>query len=65
MTHHLACSHADGFDTKLAVAHVEEVFQVGTQEVDHQGVVQSFRAIVLNLRDTDCTTKLQRETATG
>lgn len=53
-TCHLFSGHAHSLDAELAVAHVEKVFQVRSQEVDDQDVMQPLRAIVLNLRDSNC-----------
>lgn len=53
-TCHLLGRHTHSLDAELAVAHVEKVFQVGAKEVDHQDVVEPLRAIVLNLRDSNC-----------
>ena len=51
-THHLPCGHADGLDRKLAAAHVEQVLQVGAEQVNNKHIVQTFLAEVMNLRDT-------------
>ena len=53
-TCHLLGRHTHSLDAELAVAHVEKVFQVGAKEVDHKDVVEPLRAVVLNLRDSNC-----------
>ena len=46
--------HANRFDSVLAIAHVEEVFQVGPEEVDDEDVVKTFLAEIVNLGNTSC-----------
>lgn len=53
-THHLFGSHAHCLDGELASTHVEEVLEVGPEEVDHEHVVEALLAEVVHLRDTDC-----------
>ena len=50
-TYHLQGEHANHFDSVLAIAHVEEVFEVGPEEVDDEHVVQTFLTEVMRLRE--------------
>lgn len=50
-THHLDGKHAHGLDGELAVAHVEELLEVRTQEVDDEHVVQPLLPEVVHLRN--------------
>jgi hypothetical protein len=47
-------SHADGLDAELAATEVEEVFQVRTQEVNNEDVVETLLSEMVDLRNTDC-----------
>lgn len=49
--YHLFSSHADCLDCKLAPAHVKEIFQVGTEKVDNEHVVEAFLPKVVDLGD--------------
>ena len=50
-TYHLLCYHDNCLDRKLPVAMIEQVLETGTEQVDHQDVVQAFLAKVINIRD--------------
>lgn len=52
MSHHLLGSHDDSLDAELATAHVEEVLERGTEEIDDEYVVETFVAEVIDLRNT-------------
>lgn len=47
---HLLRSHADGLDRELTAAHVEQVFQVRSQQVDGQHIVQTLLSEMVYLR---------------
>jgi hypothetical protein len=49
---HLSSSHAYGLDGKLATAHIKEVFQTRTKEVNDEDVVQALLAKVVDLGDS-------------
>lgn len=49
-TYHLPRCHADRLDRELAPAHVEEVFQARTKQVDDEDVVQALLPEVVYLR---------------
>ena len=51
-THHLPRSHADGLDRELAPAHVEEVLEIGSEEVDDEDVVETLLTKVVHLGNT-------------
>jgi hypothetical protein len=51
---HLLCGHTNGLDAELAAAEVEEVFQVRTQEVDDENVMETLLSKMVDLRNTDC-----------
>jgi hypothetical protein len=51
-TNHLFCGHAYGLDGELASAHIEEVLEVRTQQVDDEHIMESFLTEVVNMRDT-------------
>ena len=51
----MLCSHANSLDAELAAAEVEKVFQVRTQEVDDENVVETLLSEMVDLRNTDCT----------
>jgi hypothetical protein len=48
----LARSHATSLDRKLAAAHVEQVLEGRSEEVDDENVVQALLAKVVDLGDT-------------
>jgi hypothetical protein len=48
---HLASGKADRLERETATAHVEQVFQIRTKEVDNEHVVQAFGAKVIDLRN--------------
>lgn len=50
-TYHLLCSHAHGFHSKLAPTHVEQVFEVGTEEIDNEDIVKALLSKVMDLRN--------------
>jgi hypothetical protein len=45
----LPCGHANGFDGKLAAAHIEKVFEIGSQEVDDEDIMEAFLAKIVHL----------------
>lgn len=51
MTYHLLCYHDDRLDGELAVAVVEQVFQAGTEEINHEYVVKTLLAEVVYIRN--------------
>ena len=50
-THHLLRGHADRLDAELAAAHVEEVFEVGPEQVNDEDIVQTLLTKVVDLRN--------------
>ena len=54
MANHLLCGHTNGLDAELAVAEVEEIFQVRTQEVDDENVMETLLSKMVDLRNADC-----------
>lgn len=54
VSHHLPCCHADCLGGELAVAHIEEVFQAGAEEVDDEDIVEAFLTKVVDLRYAGC-----------
>lgn len=58
-THHLLRSHAHRLDRELASAHVEQVLERGTEQVDHEHVVQAFLTKVIYLRNAGCCSGLE------
>lgn len=54
-THHLLSSHAHRLDGELATAHVEQILQVWSQEVDDENVVQAFLTEIMYLGNAGCT----------
>lgn len=53
-TYHLLCYHDDCLDRKLPVAVVEQVLETGTEQINHQDVMEAFLAEVINIRDPGC-----------
>jgi hypothetical protein len=53
-TYHLSCCHAHRLDREFAPAHVEQVFQAGSKQVDDEDVVQSLLTKVVYLGYTRC-----------
>jgi hypothetical protein len=53
-TDHLARGHAYGLDAELAAAHVEQVLEVRTEEVNDEHVVQALLPKVVHVRDARC-----------
>lgn len=51
-TYHLLGGHTDGLNRKLSSAHVEEVFQVRSQKVDDENIMESLLTEVVYLRDS-------------
>ena len=51
MTYHLLRYHDDGLDGELAVAMVEQVFQAGAEEINHEYVVKTLLAEVVYIRN--------------
>jgi len=56
----LLCGHTNGLDAELAAAEIEEVFQVRTQEVDDENVVETLLSKMVDLRNTDCVVSRRR-----
>jgi hypothetical protein len=52
-SNHLFCGHTNGLDAELAAAEIEEVFQVRTQEVDDENVVEALLSKMVDLRNTE------------
>lgn len=52
---HLLRSHANSLDAELPAAEVEKVFQVGTQEVDDENVMETLLSKMVGLRNTGYT----------
>jgi len=50
----LPCAHSDGLDTKLPITHVEQVLEVGPEKINHEDIVKSFLAEMVNLGYTGC-----------
>jgi hypothetical protein len=46
--------HANSLDGELAAAEVEEVFQVRTQEVNDENIVETLLSKMVDLRNADC-----------
>ena len=57
---HLLCGHTNGLDAELASTEVEEVFEVGTQEVDDKNVMETLLSKMVDLRNTDCVVSRER-----
>lgn len=53
-THHLPCCHAHSFDRKLSSAHIEEVLQTWSEQVNDEDVMETFLAKVVYLRNAGC-----------
>ena len=51
-THHLLRSHTDRLDGELAPAHVEQVLEVGAEEVNDKDIVESLLSKVVDLWHT-------------
>lgn len=49
MAHHLPCRHADSLDRKLSPAHIEQILQTWSEEVNYQDIVQAFLTKVVYL----------------
>lgn len=47
--YHLLCSHANGFYRKFAATHIEEVLEIGSQEVNDEHIMEALLAKVVNL----------------
>lgn len=50
-SHHLLGGHDDGLDAELAAAHVEEILERRSKEVDDEDVVEALVAKVIDLGD--------------
>lgn len=53
-TYHLLGDHDNGLDGESAVAVVEEVFETGTEKVNHQNVVKTFLPKIVYIGNTGC-----------
>jgi hypothetical protein len=51
-THHLPRSHAHRLDCEFVPAHVEQVLEAGTQQVNNQSVVKTLLSEIVCPRDT-------------
>lgn len=51
-TNHLLGNHDYSLDAEPATAVVEEVFERGTEQIDHEDVVETLLAEVVNIGDT-------------
>ena len=56
-TYHLVSEHEDGFETKLALAVVEEILKTRSEQVDNHDVVVALDAKPMHIWDTNYTTK--------
>lgn len=54
-TNHLLGNHDYSLDAEPATAVVEEVFERGTEQIDHEDVVETLLAEVVNIGDTRAT----------
>lgn len=52
--YHLLGGHAYSLDGELASTHIEEIFQVGTEKVNDQDVVETLLPKIIHLRHTSC-----------
>lgn len=57
---HLVCQHQDWLQRKLLPTIIEQVFQRGSQEINDQHIVISFRTEPLHRRDAVCKTEKWR-----
>ena len=48
--YHLLSGHADGLYAEFPAAHIEEVLEVGSEEIDDKDIVQTLLAEVVHLR---------------
>jgi len=46
--------HANSLDAELAAAEVEEVFQVRTQEVNDEDIMETLLSKMMDLRNAGC-----------
>lgn len=53
-THHLLSYHDNRFGGESPVAVVKEILQARTEQVDHQDVVQTLLAKVIDVRNASC-----------
>lgn len=53
-THHLLSKHTRRLDTKLATAHIKQVFKTWSKKIDDQDIVQSFLTKMVYLWYTSC-----------
>lgn len=53
--HHLLGCHANGLDCEFTTAHVEQVFQVWSQEVDDENIVETLLTEIMHLRHASYT----------
>jgi hypothetical protein len=52
--YHLSCSHTNGLDREFASAHIEQILQAGSQQIDDEDVVQTLLPKVVYLRYASC-----------
>ena len=52
-SHHLPSGHAACLDAELSSAHIEEVLERRSEQVDDENVMETFLAKVVHLRNTD------------
>lgn len=53
-TYHLSCCHAHSFDRKLPSAHIEEVLETWSEQVNDEDVMEPLLAKVVYLRNAGC-----------
>ena len=56
-TYHLVSEHEDGFETKLALAVVEEILKTRPEQVDNHDVVVALDAEPVHIWDTNYSAK--------
>ena len=56
-TYHLVGEHEDGFETKLALAVVEEILKTRPEQVDNHDVVVALDAEPVHIWDTNYSAK--------
>lgn len=57
---HLLSSHDDSLDAEFTTAHVEEVLERRSEQVDDEDVVKAFVSKVVDLGDAGCNTRRAR-----
>ena len=52
LAHHLLRYHYYSLDGKSSIAMVEKILEGGSEEVDHEYIVEAFLAEIIYIRDT-------------